>query len=61
MEKLLAGVLEIEGEEEKFYTENYIDFYTTNDDFTAKQYARYGIQNHLIKTTFYGKHAGLQP
>lgn len=31
MERLLAGVLEIEGEEEKFYTENYIDFYTTND------------------------------
>ena len=34
MERLLAGVLEIEGEEEKFYTEDYIDFYTTNDVFT---------------------------
>lgn len=34
MERLLAGVLEIEGEEEKFYTEDYIDFYTANDVFT---------------------------
>ena len=34
MERFLAGILEIEGEEEKFYTEDYIDFYTTNDVFT---------------------------
>lgn len=34
MKRFLAGILEIEGEEEKFYTEDYIDFYTTNDVFT---------------------------
>ena len=33
MERLLAGVLESEGEEKKFYTEDYIDFYTANDVF----------------------------
>lgn len=34
MKRFLAGILEIEGKEEKFYTEDYIDFYTTNDVFT---------------------------
>lgn len=33
MKRFLAGVLEIEWGEEKFYTEDYIHFYTTNDVF----------------------------
>lgn len=36
-------------------------FVSLDDDFTAKQYARYGMQHQLIKTTFYGEHGGLQP
>lgn len=32
MEKFLAGILEIEGKEEEFYTEDYINFCTENDD-----------------------------
>lgn len=32
MERFLAGILEIEGTEDKFYTEDYINFYTENDD-----------------------------
>lgn len=36
-------------------------FVSLDDDFTAKQYARYGMQHQLIKTTFYGVHGGLQP
>lgn len=36
-------------------------FVSLDDDFTAKQYAKYGMQHQLIKTTFYGEHGGLQP
>lgn len=41
--------------------EHVFGFVSLDDDFTAKQYAKYGMQHHLIKTTFYGKHGGLQP
>lgn len=36
-------------------------FVSLDDDFTVKQYAKYGMQHQLIKTTFYGKYGGLQP
>lgn len=32
-----------------------------DDDFSHKQYAKFHLQNHLIKTTFYGERGGLQP
>lgn len=41
--------------------EHIFGFVSLDDDFTAKQYARYGMEHQLIKTTFYGKHGGLQP
>lgn len=41
--------------------EHILGFVSLDDDFTAKQYARYGMQHQLIKTTFYGEHGGLQP
>lgn len=41
--------------------EHIFGFVSLDDDFTDKQYARYGMQHQLIKTTFYGKHGGLQP
>lgn len=45
----------------RYVHEHIFGFVSLDDDFTDKQYARYGIQHHLIKTTFYGKHGGLQP
>lgn len=41
--------------------EHIFGFVSLDDDFTDKQYARYGMQHQLIKTTFYGEHGGLQP
>lgn len=41
--------------------EHIFGFVSLDDDFADKQYARYGMQHQLIKTTFYGKHGGLQP
>lgn len=36
-------------------------FVSLDDDFTARQYARYGLDKHLVKTSFYGERGGLQP
>lgn len=41
--------------------EHIFGFVSLDDDFTAKQYARYGMEHQMIKTTFYGEHGGLQP
>lgn len=41
--------------------EHIFGFVSLDDDFTVKQYAKYGMQHQLIKTTFYGKQGGLQP
>lgn len=41
--------------------EHIFGFVSLDDDSTDKQYARYGMQHQLIKTTFYGEHGGLQP
>lgn len=41
--------------------EHIFGFVSLDDDFTDKQYAKYGMQHQLIKTTFYGEHGGLQP
>lgn len=41
--------------------EHVFGFVSLDDDFSHKQYAKFHLQNHLLKTTFYGKHGGLQP
>lgn len=49
MGRFLAGILDIEGKE-KFYTEDYIDFYTENDDvFTINS----GTENNPINDWVY--------
>lgn len=37
-----------------------VKFVSLDDDFTEEDYAKHGIERHLVKTSFYGENGGLQ-
>lgn len=37
-----------------------VQFVSIEDDFSEEDYRKYGIEDFLVKTSYYGKHGGLQ-